>query len=101
MSSELANELAGLPGEELVRRGLQELERGELSEAGLLVLIAEPRLNALGIAVKSPLKIEGPVEHALYTLLEQKWGADAFSRYNSLVRRIVSFARALEREKIR
>lgn len=98
MNSDLAKDWEGLPGEEWVRRGLEDLERGELSEAGLLVLIARPRLRALGIAVKTRCEIQGPAEHALYTLLEQKLGADAFSRYNSLIRRMVSFARALERQ---
>jgi hypothetical protein len=33
--------------------------------------------------------------------LEQRLGAAAHSYYNSLIRRIVSFARALEREQSR
>jgi hypothetical protein len=98
MKAQLVN-LAGLPGGDLVRQGLEDLEQDELSEAALLVLIAAPRLTALGIRVKSLRPVEGPVEHALYTLLEEKWGADAFSRYNGLIRRMVSFARALEREQ--
>jgi hypothetical protein len=100
VSSGTDNAWAGLPGEELVREGLEDLARGKLSEAGLLVLIAEPRLRAAGVSVRSACRLEGPPEHALYGLLEQTRGPDAFSRYNSLLRRMASFARALERERV-
>jgi hypothetical protein len=102
MSENSEDELNGLPGSELVSRGLADLEHGILSESALLILIAEPRLTALGIPVKpGNLRVPQPVEHALYSLLEQRLGIDAYSFYNSLIRRIVSFTRALEREKSR
>jgi hypothetical protein len=43
--------------------------------------------------------LNGPVEHALYGFLEQKYGDDAYSRYNSLLPRMNSFAHALEWEQ--
>ena len=85
-----------LPGADLVERGLADLRHGRTSDESLLVLIAAPRLRALGLEVPSR-SYPGPCEHLLYDRLEQRLGAGAHSHYNSLIRRIVSFARALER----
>jgi hypothetical protein len=79
-----------LPGEDLVRRGISDLEHGVESEEALLVSIGAPRLRRLGLAVPAP--IEAP-EHRLYALLHSRHGDAAHSRYNALVRRLVSFER--------
>jgi hypothetical protein len=42
-----------------------------------------------------------PVSHALYDYLSERYGADAYSRYNSLLRRLASFASALEQQEAR
>jgi hypothetical protein len=55
--------------------------------------MASPRLRALGIEV--PLCEGAGPSHRLYELLERE-GPGAHSRYNALVRRIASFARAAE-----
>jgi hypothetical protein len=90
----------GLPGAELVAKGLEDLKAEKLSDAALLVLVAEPRLKNLAIPLPAwRPKIAGPVEHALYSWLEDQPGIDAYSRYNSLLRRMNSFAQALEREQ--
>ena len=89
----------GLPGGDIVARGLEDLKLGKVSEFSLLVLVASPRLKSLGISVSDTLEVKKPVEHALYSFLEDKVKADAYSQYNSLIRRIVSFQRALEREQ--
>jgi hypothetical protein len=95
-----SNEFDGLPGSDLVSEGRADLKRGVLSESALLVLIAEPRLKSLGIQLDpGNLTIPGQVEHVLYTLIEKRLGPGAHSFYNSLIRRIVSFAHALEREQ--
>jgi hypothetical protein len=60
-------------------------------------LIAAPRLKRLGIEVPDS-DAEYPREYALYALLQKTQGDNAHSRYNALIRRIVSFARCLERE---
>jgi hypothetical protein len=86
----------GLPGAEFVVPGLKELREGRASECGLLVLIASPRLARLGVAIPIPDHIALPYEHQLYSLLEVTHGAGAHSYYNSLLRRIVSFASALQ-----
>ncbi len=83
-----------------MRQGLADLMAGQLSDAALLLLIAAPRLKRLGIQVPTR-NVAGPYEHALYTRLEQRLGNGAHSYYNSLLRRIVSYARALEREQSR
>jgi hypothetical protein len=102
MNSLVPAEWAGLPGAELVSTGVNDLSTGRLTDAALLVLAAEPRLRALDIPlpVWRP-NISGPVEHALYSWLEDHHGADAYSRYNSLLRRMNSFAHALERQKMK
>jgi hypothetical protein len=83
-----------LPGHDLVSAGLADLSDGRESEASLLVAMAAPRLRALGIDVPSN-QGELDASHRLYELLAEQ-GADAYSRYNALIRRIVSFARAAE-----
>jgi hypothetical protein len=82
-----------LPGHELISEGLDDLATGRESESSLLVAMAAPRLRALGIEVP-----EGGGErpsHRLYELLADM-GDSPHSRYNALVARVVSFARAAE-----
>ena len=86
----------GLPGADLVARGLDDLREGSKTDCALLVLIASPRLRDLGVHVPPSPQSLGPVEHELYTLLERNHGIGAYSRYNSLIRRMVSFTHALE-----
>lgn len=82
-----------LPGEDLVRKGVADLERGIESVEALLVSIGAPRLDGLGFKVPNP--IPSP-ELRLYELLAQEDSDSAHSRYNALVRRLVSFERAAE-----
>ncbi len=87
-----------LPGEELVQQGLADLSQDRLTDCSLLVLIAAPRLKRLGIHVPDR-PCSRPREHELYSRLEARLGSGAHSYYNSLIRRIVSFEHALEREQ--
>jgi hypothetical protein len=80
-----------LPGEELVLRGLLDLAGGLESVEALLVSIGAPRLRGLGYDVRDPF--DRP-EHRLYELLRARDGDAAHSRYNALLRRLVSFERA-------
>jgi hypothetical protein len=84
---------SSLPGHELVRVGLADLAAGRETEAALVVAMAAPRLRALGIDV--PAGGGSSPSHRLYALLAQS-GAGAHSRYNALVGRIASYARAAE-----
>jgi hypothetical protein len=89
-----------LPGEELVQQGLADLSENRETECSLLLLIAAPRLRRLGIQIPDRPSPR-PYEHQLYARLDQRLGNAAHSYYNSLIRRIVSYARALEREASR
>lgn len=81
-----------LPGAELVENGLADLAAGRETVASLLVSIGAPRLRQLGIEVSNPIPA---AEHRLYRLLSDSTEDDAHSRYNALIRRLVSFERAL------
>ncbi len=83
-----------LPGADLVEQGLQDLWENRVTELSLLVLIAAPRLRSLGLRIPQR-DFPRPYEHALYERLEERLGTGAHSYYNSLIRRIVSYARAL------
>jgi hypothetical protein len=84
---------SSLPGAELIRAGLDDLAAGRESEASLLVSMAAPRLRSLGYEV--PAGGATQPSHRLYELLVAGEGG-AHSRYNALVGRVVSFARAAE-----
>lgn len=84
---------SSLPGADLVARGLADLESELESSEALLVSIGAPRLRRLGLAV--PRVIPSP-ERRLYELLAQSDSDSAHSRYNALIRRLVSFERAAE-----
>jgi hypothetical protein len=93
--------LEAVPGGELVLEGLADLAQDRLTEPALLLLVAGPRLRVLGVPVPEKRPVT-PWEHQLYERLEDRLGGSgAHSFYNSLIRRIVSFARALEREQRR
>ncbi len=85
------NEL--LPGQDLVEAGLADLQRGRESVPALLVSIGAPRLRRLG--VRLPATILSP-EQRLYDLLALDDPDSAHSRYNALIRRLVSYERAAE-----
>lgn len=86
--------LEAFPGGELVQRGLDDLSKGVESEAALLVQIGAPRLRRFGLIV--PDTGSEPAEHRLYARLAVSEPDSAHSRYNALIRRLVSFERALE-----
>ena len=81
-----------LPGGDLIDDGLRDLAGGIESVPALLVSIGAPRLARLGLRAPNPWPSP---EMRLYRQLEQQFGDGAHSRYNALVRRLVSFERAL------
>ena len=85
-------DLRSLPGGDLVEAGLRDLAKRLLSDESLLVSIGRPRLVSLGLDV--PSGFDDP-EHRLYGRLSERFGDAAHGRYNALVRRLVSFERAL------
>lgn len=82
-----------VPGYDLIQSGLEDLSRGIESVPALLVSIGAPRLRRLGFNLQEPLSSP---ERRLYEILRQSDPDSAHSRYNALVRRLVSFERAAE-----
>jgi len=85
--------MAALPGADLVEKGIADLANGIESVEALLVSIGAPRLRRIGLAV--PPTLPSP-EHRLYEMLARSESDSAHSRYNALLRRLVSFERAAE-----
>jgi len=88
--------LDGLPGAELVTAGIDDLLAERDTAVAALVSMAAPRLRTAGVHVPSR-RFAGQPSHRLYELLAQSDPTTAHARYNALVARIVSFARAAER----
>ena len=87
--------IVGLPGEDLVRRGLADYPAGRCSAESFLVQIARPRLENCGLLLPESGALHEP-ELELYRLLRQQDG-DAYARYNALLGELVSFENALDR----
>ena len=87
----LEHVVSTFPGADLIERGLYDLAHGSETIEAFLVSIAAPRLRTLGFAIPAPF--EDP-ELRLYHRLATEFGNGAHSRYNALLRRVVSFQRA-------
>ena len=87
-------DLTALPGGDLVQQGLEDLSQGVESLPALLVSIGAPRLRRIGLPV--PAEAFASPEHRLYMKLAETGSDSAHSRYNALVRRLVSFESAAE-----
>ena len=95
MSTRPEPSFAILPGGHLVAEGLEDLRQGVESVPALAVQICAPRLRLLAIDVPGRDASESLPEHRLYELLAREHGDNAHSRYNALIRRLVSFTRAV------
>jgi hypothetical protein len=82
-----------LPGSDLIARGILDLSRGIESVEALVVSIGAPRLRTIGLPVARAFP---DPERRLYALLAHDGANDAHSRYNGLIRRLVSYERAAE-----
>jgi hypothetical protein len=87
-----------LPGGDLIQAGLDDLRAGRESIAALLVAIGAPRLRRLGFDLPEQF-LAGNPEHRLYDLLAEETPDKAHSRYNALIRKLVSYERAAECER--
>ena len=85
-------DLSTYPGGSIVAQGLADLAAGELTEAGLVVLVARPRLSGLGFEIPVPAGTPMECDHALFSALEDRLGAGAHAAYNALIQSVVSFA---------
>lgn len=89
-------DLSGLPGEELISKGMRDLACGETrTQEALLVAMAATKLESLGLGVdKAAYEIEEP-ELELYRLLGE-YHQDAYREYKALRNRLGRFERALQ-----
>lgn len=90
-----------LPGEELVEAGLADLAAGRETEAALLAAIGATRLRRCGRPVPPAAELPAEPEDRLHRLIDASAVRAPHARYNSLVRLLVSYERALERERWR
>lgn len=88
------NDFDGLPGADAIRAGLADLAAGRESVESLLIQIGAPRLSWLGVVL--PTQPDVDADRRLYRLLAVQHGNAAHSQFNSLIRQLVSFERALE-----
>ena len=87
--------LEGLPGESLVRAGVADLLAQRRTIAALVVSVARARLARAGVVPEHVPRISEKPELDLYDALRSQPG-DAYSRYNALIRELVSFVSALD-----
>lgn len=89
-------DLTGLPGEELICQGIEDLRERRESVESLMVQIGASRMRAAGLDIPLFSKPDIDAELRLYGLLSSQFGNEAYPRYNALLRRLISFERALE-----
>jgi hypothetical protein len=91
-------DLSHLPGGERIQKGLNDHLTGSPETIdGLLLSIAHTILRDLGVPI--PLDTPTPEpELALYEALGRTDVPDPYAAYNALLRELISFRRALERE---
>lgn len=91
MSSE---QLQGLSGAEIVLPGIEDLRAGRETVNALAVSAAAGRLGVRELVREDDA--EEPAAHRLYLRLNDELGDAAHSRYNAILARVASFARAAE-----
>ena len=87
--------LEGLPGAEMIARGLRDLSAGVQTAEACLVACATIRLRDLGLSLPENLSLSEEPELMLYKTLGQKH-EDPYYRYNSLRQELDSFIAALQ-----
>jgi hypothetical protein len=88
---------AVLPGDDLIRQGLADLDAGNETVAAWLVCIGSPRLRRLGFELPSVLPTNP--EERLYDMLATIDPVSAHSRYNMCIEKLVRFEKAAEIEQ--
>lgn len=86
--------LSGLPGAERILAGLRDYSQNRSTVDACLVRIARRRLSRAGLLDEIPCADDG-AELELYGHFAHE-GARAHSRYNALLRELVSFEHALD-----
>jgi hypothetical protein len=88
-----------LPGAEIVLPGIDDLEAGRETLNALAVSAAATRLGVRDLIGQTGN--EEPAAHRLYLRLEGEMGDAAHSRYNAILARVASFARAADHARAR
>jgi hypothetical protein len=78
----------------LIFAGIEDLQSRRKTIPALLVAIGAPKLRSLGLEV--PQNLPSNPEHRLYDLLSATDPDSAHSKYNALIRKLISFERALQ-----
>lgn len=86
--------ISDLPGTTLIQQGLQDYRENRHTMHSCLVRMARRRLVKAGLIEASP-EHDIHAELDLYHLLSHE-GNQAHSRYNALVRELISFEHALD-----
>jgi hypothetical protein len=81
------------PANDLITAGIEDLQDRRETIAALLVAIGAPKLRSLGLEL--PENLPSNPEHRLYDLLSATEPDSAHSKYNALIRKLVSFERAI------
>ena len=84
--------MSSLPANDLIVTGIEDLQHSRETIPALLVAIGAPKLRSLGLDV--PENLPSNPEHRLYDLLSLTQPDSAHSKYNALIRKLVSFERA-------
>lgn len=82
------------PGGNFIEKGLSDLEEGRETIESLLLSIGAHRLRSAGVPV--PETTFPDPERRLYDRLAARDSDSAHSRYNALLRRLVSFESTIE-----
>jgi len=85
-------ELDRLPGAEIVLPGIEDLAAGRETVNALAVRAAASRLGVRDLV--GDADAEEPAAHRLYRRLSDELGDRSYSRYNAILARVASFARA-------
>ena len=94
-------DLEGLPGEELITKGLRDLCEGVLSSPeALLVAIVRTKLTELGVEVPASAFEVEDAELRLYATFPGTT-QEAYREYKSLTHRLGKFERALQGRVLR
>lgn len=83
-----------LPGAEIVLPGIEDLRAGRETVNSLAVSAAAGRLGVRELVREDDA--DDPAAHRLYLRLSDELGDAAHSRYNAILARVASFARAAE-----
>ena len=86
--------IENLPGADMIREGIKDFIARRLTISSCLVRIASPRLSKAGL-IPQPAESDINAELDLYEILSKE-GKNAYSRYNALIRELVSFEHCLD-----